>query len=148
MATQALPPVNIRHPAPQRNRVRLAGLLFGIAAAPVAWNLQLISSVALSGHACYPRTRLLAAPIWSGVWSILLAISVIGIVTALAGGLVAWRSWRQTSGESPGSAHDLLDRGEGRTRFMAMSGMLTSALFLIALLFGTAALFVVPLCGS
>ena len=61
---------------------------------------------------------------------------------------MALRSWRKTFDERADSAHHLLDRGEGRTRFMAMAGMLTSALFLIALVFGTAALCLVPLCGQ
>jgi hypothetical protein len=80
------------------------------------------------------------APSWADLWSILLAISVAGIVLAIVGGLVAWRSWRRTREERPGSAHHLLDRGDGRTRFMAMCGILTSVLFLVALVFGTAAL--------
>lgn len=148
MTIQALPPINVSHPAQHRGRIGLAALLFGIAAAPVAWDTQLLFSVALSGHACYPRNKLLAAPLWSGLWSILLAISLAGIVLAIVGGLVAWRSWRHTREESPGSAHHLLESGDGRTRFMAMCGMLTSALFLVALVFGTAALFLVPLCGE
>jgi hypothetical protein len=148
MAEQTLLPINIGHPAPHRNRVGLAALLFGIAAAPAAWNAQLLLSVALSGHACYPRNRLLSAPLWGNLWWILLGISIIGIVFAIAGGAVAWRSWRRTFNESLGTAHHLLDRGEGRTRFMAMCGILTSAVFLLALIFGTAAFFLVPLCGN
>ncbi len=148
MTTQALPPMKVEHPAPHRARVGLAALLFGIAAAPAAWDAQLLLSVALSGHACYPRERLLPAPLWSGLWSILLAISVAGIAISLAGGVIAWRSWRSTRQERPGSAHHLLESGDGRTRFMAMCGLLTSAAFLLALIFGTAALFVVPLCGQ
>jgi hypothetical protein len=148
MADQTLMPINITHPAPQRNRVGLAALLFGIAAAPAGWNAQLLLSVALSGHACYPRARLLSVPLWGNLWWILLAISIFGIVLAIAGGAVAGRSWRRTHTESPGSAHHLLDRGEGRTRFMAMCGMLTSAVFLLALVFGTAAFFLVPMCGN
>jgi len=88
------------------------------------------------------------APLWANLWWILLAISIVGIVFAIAGGVVAWQSWRRTFNEHPGSAHHLLDRGEGRTRFMAMCGMLTSAVFLLALIFGTAAFFLVPLCGN
>src|SRR5665213_997798 len=147
MTEQTLPPLDIGHPAPQRKHVGLAALLFGIAAAPAAWNAQLLLSVALSGHACYPRDALLSVPLWSGLWSILLAISLVGIMVAVAGVLVAWRSWRHTFDEREGSAHQLLDLGEGRTRFMAMCGILSSALFLVALVFATAALYLVPLCG-
>jgi membrane protein implicated in regulation of membrane protease activity len=147
MDAHTLPPLRISHPAPQRDRVGLTALLFGIAAPPIAWSAQLLLSVALSGYACYPRNRFLAAPLWGGLWSILLAISVAGIVLAIIAGLVAWRSWRRTRDERPGSAHHLLDRGDGRTRFMAMCGILASTLFLVALVFGIAALYLVPLCG-
>jgi len=147
MAAYILPATQISHPAPHRDRVSLTALFFGIGAAPAAWNAQLLLSVALSGHACYPRDALLSVPLWSGLWSILLAISLVGIMVAVAGVLVAWRSWRHTFDEREGSAHQLLDLGEGRTRFMAMCGILSSALFLVALVFATAALYLVPLCG-
>lgn len=146
MATEHLPAVSIDHPAPQRNRVGLAALFFGLGAAPFAWNMQLLIGTALSGHACYPRDVPLALPIWSGLWWLLLAIDVAGVVLAIAGGLVSWRSWRLTHDEASGSAHHLLDAGEGRTRFIAMFGILTSCLFTVGLVFASAALFVVPLC--
>jgi hypothetical protein len=146
MAAEELPEVSIKHPASHRHRVGLAALFFGLAAAPVAWNAQLLFGVALSAHACYPRDVPLILPIWSGLWGILLAIDVAGIVLAIIGGIVSFRSWRLTFDEAPGSAHHLLDVGEGRTRFLAMFGILTSFLFTIALLFATASVFVVPIC--
>lgn len=139
--------MGIGHPAPHRRRVGLTALLFGIAAAPAAWNAQLLFSVALSGHACFPHANPLPVPMWPGLLPTLVAISVAAIVMAIIGGLVALRSWRKTFDERADSGHHLLDRGEGRTRFMAMAGMLTSALFLIALVFGVIALYLVPLCG-
>jgi hypothetical protein len=69
-----------------------------------------------------------------------------GIAVAILGGLVSFRNWRLTFYEAPGSVHHLLDRGEGRTRFLAMFGILTSFLFALGLLFATAAVFLVPLC--
>jgi hypothetical protein len=148
MAANNVSAIKISHPAPHRGRIGLATLLFGISAAPAAWNVQLLFSVALSGRNCYPHANPLAAPLWNGLRPVLFAISLAAIVLAIIGGLVALRSWRKTFDESAGSAHHLLDRGEGRTRFMAMAGMLVSALFLIALAFGTAALCLVPLCGQ
>jgi hypothetical protein len=146
MAPEDLSQVSIKHAAPHRHRVSLTALFFGLAAAPTAWNAQLLFSVALSAHACYPRDVPLTLPIWSDLWWILLAIGVAGMALAIAGGLVSWRSWRLTFEEAPGSAHNLLDLGEGRTRFLAMFGILASFLFALGLLFATAAVFVVPLC--
>lgn len=146
MTAQTLPSPNASHPAPHQHRVSLVALIFGISAAPAAWDAQLLFSTAFSGHACYPRDVLLNNSVWPHLWAILAAISVAAIVISIAGGIVAFQSWRQTREEKPGSGHHLLDAGEGRTRFLAMFGVLTSALFLVATLFATAILFLVPLC--
>jgi hypothetical protein len=148
MTAQAQLPIKIDHPSPHRGRIGVFALLFGMAAAPLAWDVQLLVSVSLSGHACYPRNTLLRSPLWSGTWPILLVVSMAGIVIAIAGGFVAYRSWLGTLDERPGSAHHLLESGDGRSRFMAMFGMLGSALFLVALVFGAVALYLVPLCGG
>jgi len=136
------------HPAPHRARVGLAVLLFGMVAAPLAWNAQVLFSSALSGFVCYPHATPLAAPWLGGSRPIMIAVSIIGIVVAIAAALISWRSWRRTKDERPGSFHHLLELGEGRTRFMATVGMLTSALFLIALAFGLSVLCLVPSCGG
>jgi hypothetical protein len=61
-------------------------------------------------------------------------------------GLVSMRNWRRTSGEISGNAHWALDTGEGRTRFMAVSSVMTSAVFLLAILVDVAAIVVVKPC--
>jgi hypothetical protein len=127
--------------------VGLSALWFGIAAAPFAWTLQQIISSTLAGYACYPHADPRTSPVWSGLPPVLLAVSAVAFAIALSGGGVAWNAWRQTRSERPGSAHHLMETGDGRTRFMAMCGMLTSSVFVIALAFGTTALYLVPLCG-
>jgi hypothetical protein len=146
MAQEEISQVLIKHPAPHRHRVGLTALFFGLGAAPAAWNAQLLFSVGLAAHACYPRDVPLELPIWGNLWGILLAIGVAGIAVAIVGGLVSFRNWRLTFDEAPGSVHRLLDNGDGRTRFLAMFGILTSALFALGLVFATAAVFLVPLC--
>ena len=141
-------PTQTGHPAPHRGRVGLAALMFGICAAPLAWDAQMIFGSALSGFVCYPHDAPLAAPLWVGSKSVTLVLSFIGMGMAIVAGLISWRSWRRTKDERPGSFHHLLEIGEGRTRFMATVGMLTSALFLIALAFGVSVLCLVPLCGG
>lgn len=147
MTAQASRPLPDSHPAPHQHRVRLVALLFGMFAAPMAWDLQLLLSAALSGHACYPRDVPLTIPSWPHWGSTLFGISLAAIVINIVAGLVAVRSWSRTNREKPGSGHHLLDAGEGRTRFLAMFGILTSALFLVATLFATAVQFFVPLCA-
>jgi hypothetical protein len=135
---------NIAHPAPHRKRVGMLALGFGIVGAPLAWNIELLVGTALSGQQCFPRYLPLAVPLWTGTWGFLLAMSVAAIVMAIAAGLVSWRSWRRTRDEKPGSVYG----GNGRTRFMAMCGLLCSGLFLIALVFTLAAVLLVPLCSG
>lgn len=144
MSERRLPFTSIAHPAPHRQRVGMLALGFGIVGAPLAWNIELLAGAALSGHQCFPRYLPLAVPLWTGTWGFLLATSVVAIVMGIAAGLVAWRSWRRTRDEKPGSVHG----GEGRTRFMAMCGLLSSGLFLVALVFTLAAIVLVPLCSG
>jgi hypothetical protein len=146
MPAQELPSISIKHPAPHRSRVSLTALFFGLAAAPAAWNAQLLFSTGLSGHACYPRDEPLALPIWGNLWWTLLWIGVASLSLAIVGGLVSWRNWRLTFDEAPGSAHHLLSVGEGRTRFIAMMGIITSLVFGLAVIFATACVFTIPLC--
>ena len=148
MASNNTLPAQTGHPAPHRSRVGLAALLFGIGAAPVAWNAQILFSSALSGFVCYPHDAPLAYPLLGGTRSLMVAVNLSGIAIAIVAGLTSWRSWRLTNAERPGSFHHLLELGEGRTRFMATVGMLTSVLFLIALAFGLAVLCLVPPCGG
>jgi hypothetical protein len=134
-----------RHPAPARARVALAALVFGAAAAPFFWNLHLLTSVAVTSHACFPGREPLASPIWS-VWWITFALAVFGILVSIAALVVSVRSWHETRGEKPGSATHLVSSGDGRTRFIAMCGILTSCLFLVALGFAMLAIFLAPIC--
>jgi hypothetical protein len=144
MSERTLPVSKIEHPAPYRHRVGLLALGFGLVGAPLAWNTELLIGSALSGHQCYPRLLPLAQPLWMGTGWVLWAMSLAALVLGIAAMLVAWRSWLRTRDEKPSTAHG----GEGRTRFMALSGVLTSGLFLIALVFTIAAVALVPLCRS
>jgi hypothetical protein len=144
MSERGLPFTNIAHPAPHRHRVGLLALCFGIVGAPLAWSIELLTGSALTGHQCFPRYLPRVLPMWAGTWGFLLGMSIAAFVLAIAAVLVAWRSWQRTSDEKPGSAHG----GEGRTRFMAMSGLICSGLFLLALLFTLAVILLVPLCGG
>jgi hypothetical protein len=134
-----------QHPAPHRQKVSLVTLLFGVFAAPVAWNLQLLIDSALSGHVCYPQdTPLSGIGDTARSWTV--GIDVLCLVLALVALVVSIRSWREVRGEKSGGGHHLLDAGEGRTRFMAMLGILNSCLFLLAILSASAGGFVFPFC--
>lgn len=144
MSDQSLPFTEVEHPAPHRHRVGLLALGFGIVGAPLAWDIELLAGVALSGRQCYPSDSPLAIPMWEGTWWFLLTMSFIAIAVGLFAALVAWRNWQRTHDESPKDAYS----GDGRTRFMALCGLLSSGLFLVALVFTMAILFLVPLCNG
>jgi hypothetical protein len=144
------------HAAPARANVSVAALFFGIFAGPAAWSVQTLVNLAVASHGCFPRLFPLTSPVVPGLRGITLAVSVLAVVICTAALMVSVRSWRRTRGEhhqgaGSATAHQpatsLVETGEGRTRFMAMSGVFTSATFAIAILVHLASILVVPPCG-
>ncbi len=136
------------HPAPARGSVSSFQIWFGLFGGAAAWTVQLIVNYAIAAHGCYPRYVPLAVPVTGQAsFSIsLVAISILATVIGIAALLVAITAWRHTSGETGGEAHWLLDTGEGRTRFMAAAGIMTSAVFLLSILFHFAAVIFLGHC--
>ena len=147
---------NAGHPAPQRGNVPLWTLWFGFAGAPLGWTMQALANTALASHGCYPQIYPLRAPVTGGLRGILFAVSVGAIGLGVAALAISWSTWRRTRGEhqansghaSRGHSHGTaaLETGEGRTRFMALAGVLTSVVFLLVILAHTVAVFVVLPC--
>ena len=137
------------HPTPHGHKVGLTALIFGFAAAPIAWIGQLLLNYGLSSYVCYPgpvpRTSIL--PGWRWITTALLALDVVSVLVALAAGLVSYRTFAMTRGEMQGGHRHLLEVGEGRSRFLAVCGMLTAGTFLLVIVFNTLSLILVPLCG-
>lgn len=136
------------HPSPHRARVSPLATWFGILGAPVAWSLQEIVNVGLASYACYPHDIPLAQPLWSHLTATTYIVEAIALLIGVAAGATAWRNWRRTRTEKDGNAARLLGSGDGRTRFMAMVGMLTSGLFLVAIVVATLYIGGVPPCGG
>jgi len=134
------------HPAPHRDLVPGWLIGFGLFAGPAAWSVQSLLDVALAGYACYPKDEPLAAPLWSGLPTALASANVVAIVVCVLGGIAAWVAYRKSGAERPGSAHHLLESGDGRTRFLALAGVLTSVLFIVAVVFETFEVFMVTPC--
>jgi hypothetical protein len=137
--------------------------------------LQTLVSYAMSAYACYPEHQPLHAPLWDGLlikleWAVMLICIGLGIAAAA----VAWRWWWQVrradekSKRAPGRG----DKAEsapagqdpeaqtrarasarteeappGRVRFLALSGVMVSCVFLVALLFTASATLMMPPCG-
>jgi hypothetical protein len=145
------------HPAPQRVRVALGALWFGLFGGPLAWSVQTLVNTPVAAHGCFPRLEPLDVPTIGNVSGIAFVVSIFAILTCLAALAVAVRTWSRTRGEQQESAgsgrgHDpgtaLAETGEGRTRFMALSGVLTSLTFLVLIVIHTASIFLVSPCAS
>ena len=139
------------HPAPHRGRVSIVASLASLIAGPAAWITQLVVGYGLSSLACFPHdVALRQSPPqgWSTEPMILGGISGVGFGIAILGGILALIHWRRTRGERGGGATQALEIGEGRTRFMAVCGMMSSFGFALAILFDTPAILAVPACWS
>ncbi len=138
------------HPSPHRAKVSLAALLFGLVGGPAAWFGQFVANYALASFACFPHDtpRVGTGPLWPSVPTAMLAINIAGMAIALLAAFVAWRLWSVTHGEQPGPTSHLLEVGEGRTRFLAVVGLMAGLGFFGAIAFNVVALLMVPTCAG
>ena len=143
------------HPAPARGTVRTGALWFGLFGGPLAWSVQTLVNLPVASHGCFPRLQPLAYPVTS-VRGIAFAVSLFALVVNIAAAFVAFRAWARTRGEHHGAAgkgsrHSpetaALETGEGRTRFMALAGVLTSITFLLLSGVHAASPFLVGACA-
>ncbi|MGI9169750.1 MAG: hypothetical protein ACR2FH_06160 [Caulobacteraceae bacterium] len=137
------------HPAPQRAHVRPWVLLAALAAGPFGWIVQLVVGYGVAGYACYPGDGPRLTPPaggWGAEHTGLVALNLICLAVALAGGALSWKNWRKVRGEKGGGARGLLETGEGRTRFLATCGILAGLGFALAIAFNTAEPLVIASC--
>lgn len=146
-ATAVPNPYNQPHPSPQRHRVASPAHWLALLAAPSAWIAQLLINTSMVTHGCYPHAVPLVAPVWSNLRMVSSLVTASALLICVAAGAVAWQNWQRTRSEKPGSAHELLASGDGRARFLAMVGMLSSGQFLIAVALTAVTLTTVPMCG-
>jgi len=76
----------------------------------------------------------------------MLGVDVAALLVALAMAFLSYRDWKAAKTEKPGSHHHLLEVGEGRARFLALSGTIVSLGFALATGFDLIALLIVPIC--
>src|SRR5947209_17702717 len=150
MAESGSSAMMVEHPAPHRQRVHLAILIFGAFVGPVAWGLHLLANSAIAGQVCYPGPvpRLTRAPDEATLRLLLAGTGALAILLALIGTYVSYNSWRRTREEREGSHHDLIEVGEGRTRFFAFAGLFTSLVFALVIFCDTVSVLMVPACAK
>jgi hypothetical protein len=138
-----------RHRSPRRNS--LLKVLIALFGAPVAWLAQMSLSEPIAAYTCYPHQVPLSAPLWVELPVILAAISLACLAAGLFSAYVAWIFWRQagtgmTIGQGNDSQGAAIDGGQNR--FLAMIGLMSSSLFVIAILFTCFAVFLVSPCSA
>jgi len=126
------------HPAPARQLVSRGAIWFGLVGGPAAWSVQTLVNLPVASHGCFPRLYPLATADGYNVQGIAFVVSIAALIVCLTALLIASRSWRRTREEqhdASGEANrhsaqvSALETGEGRTRFMALAGLLTSGTF-------------------
>jgi hypothetical protein len=135
-----------KHPAPERGNASLWSLSFSLAAPPLSWSLQSIVGYGIYSEACYPGDTPRTMPLLPGMWGLLLMLNVAALVIGVIAISVAYRNWNATRRETGGDSQHLIERGEGRTRFVAMWGLLLGSGFVVATVFSSVALLISPLC--
>jgi hypothetical protein len=138
--SQAIDPVGA---APETRSVKFITLLFGACVAPIFWIGQIILAYSVSAYACYPGDRPVHPPT-APLFDALMAFDAIALLAAMLGGFISWQAWRKAGA---GSDHrHILHTGQGRDRFLAIWGLLSSLWFFFAILFNTIASIVVTPC--
>lgn len=120
-----------------------ARIWYGIFAAPIAFSLQEMLDWLISSGACPSGapSDVGGVPLFTNTRAILWAIGAAAVVAAAAGLWVGITAWRQS--------HDpsfLSIRAQRRTDYLAAAAMLVSAVFLLAILWQTVAVFALPTC--
>lgn len=135
----------VSHPSPARDRVSGLRLLAATTLAPLAWLAQLTASYFFSSETCW------VAPggTFSStlLWIILLILNVLFAGIGLLGFYLAYSCWTRSRGEKKGGKEELLQVGEGRTRFAALSALIISGIFFVAIFAEAAALFILQECA-
>jgi hypothetical protein len=103
----------------------------GLLAAPLAWAAQMQALYTMVPWACQTGHR-----------AALVAVSVGALAVATVGGLVARRNWARVGRGEPG------DEGgaRGRSRFLGVAGLVTSAFFFLVVVAQGLATFILHPC--
>lgn len=135
------------HPSPHADRVPGWMQAVGLMLAPAAWFLQLTVDTWAATHACFPRDE----PLLAAVAPLAAPVGIADAVALLLGLLalaVAWGGWRRSRGERAGGSAKSMSSGDGRTRFLCMAGMLSTAMVLMAMAYAALAHMALPGCGT
>jgi hypothetical protein len=121
-------------PAPETREPRFLLMVFGASAGPLFWLGQLMLGYGITAYACYPGDHPVSLVSTGPLFAMLLLFDVVALTGCAAGAFVSWRAWRRAQ------------PGEGRNRFLALWGVMSSLWFFAAILFSVVASVMVPPC--
>jgi hypothetical protein len=138
------------HPAPHRDRVPIWESVFGVLGGPLAWFVQFTVGYALASWPCFPADQRMPQPIEGYGWSTsaMVVALVAAVLVAVAAFWVSWRTLQRTRDEGRGDHTHLMEVGTGRTRFLALWGVLLGGGFAVATLVTAVAFIIVPRCAG
>ncbi len=138
------------HPAPQAGRVQLHESFFALFGGPVAWFVQLCGGYALATQPCFVDGVRAIAPAanrnWT--WPAMIVLMVAAVLVSLLALLVSWRAFQRTREEVHGDEQHLMETGAGRTRFLALWGIVLGSGFAIANAFTAVGFMTLPRCAG
>jgi len=135
-------------PVSGRGRVSMIRIGVGLFGAPAAWLAQFSISEPLAAHACYPYQAPVSAPVWEMLPAILVAISIACFSAALLSGFVAWTSWRQSERKPTEEEKSIIEAVNSRERFLVKLSLMSSFIFIVAIIFNICAVLLVSPCRS
>lgn len=128
-------------PASDRSRISMVWLWLGLLGAPSTWVAQILLSEPIDAYACYPYQVPLSTPIWKGLPVALATINIACLAFALLSGFAAWTSWKRFK---QGCA---VKAGDDRNCFLVKLSILSSFIFIVAVIFNICAVLLVPPCS-
>ena len=139
-----------RRSAPHAHRVKWHENWFGLFGGPLAWYLQLCAGYALASQPCFRAGYRVPAPVpalqWT--WSAMILAMLAAVAVAVLSLLASWRTLRRTREEAPEGSTLWSEAGTGRTRFLALWGVLLGSAFALAAATTAVAFILLPRCAG
>lgn len=124
------PPFDIGHPYPERDRVSIALLWYGVSGGGIAWGLQHMSVYVFQTQACSPINGFHSlAPGWAWAWWGMIGINVFCILFALGAIATSVLIMRKASPGMFGQRRSRLQGHLGRSHWLATFGLWGGAFF-------------------
>jgi len=136
--------------APHADRVVRLESFFGLFGGPLAWYLQLCAGYALASQPCFRDGHRMTLPLpalqWT--WPAMILAMLAAVAVALLSLLVSWRAFRRIREEPPSGSQHGAEIRAGRTRFLALWGMLLGSAFALAAAMTAVAFITLPRCAG